>query len=214
MCLPGHIAGEGNQCKPCDYNIEIYKMGGLFCLMFGMLIGLVRSTIKGAGKEKTHSVLNKILMNHLQMLIITAGFDMKWPKIVMQLFVVALPIKELTGSITAFDCWMDYRDPASIDPYNFNTDPDFLPVIYQKLFVMIFLPILIAGVAYGGWWVALRCQNDKTKGPKELKKDIEMRFIASYIIVIFLVHPSMTKAMIDMYNCRIYDGEIRLRSSL
>jgi hypothetical protein len=43
---------------------------------------------------------------------------------------VALPIQELTGSITAFDCWMDYRDPESIDPYNFTTDPDFMPVIY------------------------------------------------------------------------------------
>jgi hypothetical protein len=97
-------------------------------------------------------------MNHLQMLIITAGFDMRWPKIVMQLFVVALPIKELTGSITAFDCWMDYRDPKSIDPYKFSTDPDFLPVIYQKMFVMACLPIIIAIASYGSWSIAYRCK--------------------------------------------------------
>jgi len=216
MCLPGYIKGDGPKCTKCDYSIELYKMTGIFFLMMGMLVFLVKSTINGASDNKTHSVLVKILMNHLQMLIITAGFDMRWPKIVMSLFVVALPIKELTGSITAFDCWMDYRDPTSIDPYKFTPDPDFLPVVYQKMFVMTCLPIIVAAGAYSSWSIAFKCKrgSDRSLTDKEIAKEIEKKFVASYIIIIFLVHPSMTKALIDMYNCRIYDGQIRLRSSL
>jgi hypothetical protein len=214
MCLPGYIAGEGPKCTKCQYDIELYKMLGIFFLMLGGLVMMVKGTIAGAVKENTHSVLVKILMNHLQMLIITAGFDMRWPKLVTDLFDVALPIKELTGSITAFDCWMDYRDPTKIDPYSFTTDPDFLPVIYQKMLVMTCLPIFIGAGAYCSWAVAYRCRRDRAYTPAEIAKDVEKKFVASYIIVIFLVHPSMTKALIDMYNCRTYDGVIRLSSSL
>jgi hypothetical protein len=189
-------------------------MLGIFFLMIGVLVAMVKGTIAGAVKENTHSVLVKILMNHLQMLIITAGFDMRWPKLVTDLFDVALPIKELTGSITAFDCWMDYRDPKSIDPYSFTTDPDFLPVIYQKMLVMTCLPIFIGAGAYCSWAIAYRCKREERMSAADLKKAVEQKFVASYIIVIFLVHPSMTKALIDMYNCRTYDGVIRLASSL
>ena len=60
------------------------------------------------------------------------------------------------------------RDPASIDPYNFNTDPDFrLPACYLLEALRYGIPayyncfLIIAGVAYSGWWIALRCKNDR-----------------------------------------------------
>ena len=157
MCLPGYISGDRNKCTKCDYEIELYKMIGIFFLMIGFLVLIVKGTIKSAESDNTHSVMSKILMNHLQMLIITSSFDMKWPPMVQQLFIIALPIAELTTSLTAFDCWMDSRDPATIDPYNFKVDPGFLPVIYQKLFVMAGMPFLIGGVGYTVWWVVIRC---------------------------------------------------------
>jgi hypothetical protein len=64
MCLPGYIT-KGAQCTKCDYSIELYKMLGIFFLLLGCLVSLVKKTIEGATQENTHSVLTKILMNHL-----------------------------------------------------------------------------------------------------------------------------------------------------
>ena len=51
-------------------------------MMVGMVIMLcvlISVTLKSAVGESDSSVFNKILMNHLQMLIITKDFDMDWP---------------------------------------------------------------------------------------------------------------------------------------
>ena len=51
-------------------------------IVVAMVVGLcvmVNFALKGAVKGSEQSVFNKILMNHLQMLIITADFDMNWP---------------------------------------------------------------------------------------------------------------------------------------
>ena len=64
-------------------------------MMTAMTFGicyLIRVTLKGAVKGSDSSVFNKILMNHLQMLIITSDFDMEWPPQVIQIFEVAAPI--------------------------------------------------------------------------------------------------------------------------
>lgn len=77
-CLPGFKRAGRLKCEKCQ-DTELLK---IIIIMLGLVIGLcflIRTTLKGAVKESDSSVFNKILMNHLQMLIITADFDMKWP---------------------------------------------------------------------------------------------------------------------------------------
>jgi hypothetical protein len=92
-CMPGYKR-EGNfSCEKCQPH-QIYIMGGVFFTMIFVLCFLIRSTINGADKaNNTHSVFNKILMNHMQMLIITASFDLDWPELVKMIFDLAAPIK-------------------------------------------------------------------------------------------------------------------------
>ena len=74
--------------------------------MVSMTIGiclLVRVTIRGAVKASDSSVFNNSLMNHLQMLIITADFDMSWPPQVLQIFDIAAPINTITEAIVNLD---------------------------------------------------------------------------------------------------------------
>jgi hypothetical protein len=43
------------------------------------LLYLVYSTIKGATEDNTSSIYIKIMLNHMQMLLITSSFDLAWP---------------------------------------------------------------------------------------------------------------------------------------
>lgn len=72
-----------------------------------VLCYLVHSTIKGSIEDNTSSIYIKIMLNHMQMLLITSSFDLAWPADVKAIFKLAAPVKEFLNSITSFDCWMD-----------------------------------------------------------------------------------------------------------
>ena len=192
-CLPTFKRSGLFECDAC-LEIEPYFTVGAFIILTVAVCGLVTMTINGAASaNNTHSVFNKILMNHMQMLLITASFDMSWPEEVKMIFSLAAPIAELTSSLTSFDCYMDKRDPKSIDPYNFYADPWEIRIVYQKLFIMAALPVILATACYTSWWVILRMKRKMVEH--------NTRFVASLVLCLFLVHPSITQSMIDMFNC-------------
>ena len=67
---------------------------------------------------------------------------------------------------------------------------------------MAMLPILLAMFAYVVWWIVSRIKNTMDS--------FKERFIATIILILFLVHPALTKRMVDVFNCRDYDGTQRL----
>ncbi len=66
--------------------------------MIGLCCGvifMVRSTLKGAVEERNiTSVYTKILMNHVQLITLTASFDFDWPAMVMAFFSSAEPVSQ------------------------------------------------------------------------------------------------------------------------
>jgi hypothetical protein len=155
-CLPGFKRRDTFNCEKCT-DSEPYYTAGAFLFITVALSYIISSLISGAAEaNNTHSVFNKILMNHMQMLLITASFDMNWPDEVVTIFDVAAPVRQVTSSITSFDCFMDRRSYESVDPYNFYSDPYELRVVYQKCAIMALLPILLAIVCYSVWYVILR----------------------------------------------------------
>jgi len=60
-----------------------------------LMVFLIKSTKAGAKKARNvHSVYMKILMNHLQLIALTASFNFNWPKIVLDYFETSRPISE------------------------------------------------------------------------------------------------------------------------
>ena len=84
---------------------------------------------------------------------------MNWPAEVKMIFNVAAPIAQITSSITSFDCYMDTRDPSEVNPYIFYAEPYDMRIVYQKLFIMAGLPIVLACASYSIWYVILRWQK-------------------------------------------------------
>ena len=183
---------------------EVVKVAVIMTAMTIVVVVLVRATLKAAAAEKPSdsSVFNKILLNHLQMLIITSDFDMDWPPQVQQIFAVAAPINELTNAIVNFDCFMDGRKLDEVDAYDFALPEGEMRVSYQKVIIMSSLPVVLGGIAYVTWWIICRCT--RTMG------QLRTKFIATLVFLLFLIHPAMTKRMVDIFDCRDYGGIPRM----
>ncbi len=48
-------------------------------------------------------------MNHFQLLILSASFNFKWPKIVTDFFDSAKPVASVSEQVLSFDCFLDTR---------------------------------------------------------------------------------------------------------
>ena len=155
-CLPGYKRSGKFKCSKCAFSEPYFTAGAFLALAIGLSY-MIKSTIDGAANENnTHSVFNKILMNHMQMMLITASFDMNWPSEVNMIFSIAAPISQVTSSITSFDCYMDRRDPEKIEKYNFEVEPYDIRISYQKVFIMAGLPLFLMLVSYSIWYIILR----------------------------------------------------------
>ena len=100
---------------------------------------------------------------------------------------------------------MDTRKIEDIDQYDFRLPADEpVRVTLQKVYIMAGLPIILGTIAYIVWVIICRIRN--TPG------DLRVNFIATLVLLLFLVHPAMTKRMVDVFNCRDYDGSDRLVS--
>lgn len=70
-----------------DKDENSVKVAFMFLLMLSAIVLLVRSSLQGALEKKNYlSVFIRILMNHFQLLTLTASFDMDWPDQLKQFF--------------------------------------------------------------------------------------------------------------------------------
>ena len=79
-------------------------------------------------------------------------------------------------------------------------------MFYQRLVIMATVPILLALISLIVWAIILKRKNQMEK--------LHTRFISTYIILLFLTHPSVTQIMIDAFNCQDYDGDVRMKKDL
>ena len=68
---------------------------------------MIKSTLKGAANIKNiTSVFQKILLNHIQLIVLTASFDFNWPQIVLDYFKANDTVGEASNQIFSVDCFL------------------------------------------------------------------------------------------------------------
>ena len=76
----------------------------LLTVVVALIIFMIRSTISNTLQLKNvQSVYIRILMNHLQLLVITASFNFKWPSNVNQFFDSSKQAAQVTTQFLSFD---------------------------------------------------------------------------------------------------------------
>lgn len=69
----------------------------IFIAVIILLIFMVRSTLSGAHeKNNVTSIFTKILLNHVQLILLTASFDFDWPQLVIEFFDAAKPVASVS----------------------------------------------------------------------------------------------------------------------
>lgn len=101
---------------------------------------------------------------------------------------------------------MDQRKYEDVDVYNFRLPPNEIRVWAQKTIIMALLPIFFSAIAYIVWWIICRWRRKL--------EELHTKFIATLVLLLFLIHPALTKRMVDVFNCQDYDGVSRLRVDL
>ena len=130
-CMPGYQRSGSYGCSECQAAyLIILRIGGIIILMGAGIGFLINYTLSSASRKNTHSVYLKIFMNHLQLLAICAQFKFNWPAQVTSFFSIGSFIMSSQESIVQFDCFMDTRNPATINRYYFKPQYHEMRVVY------------------------------------------------------------------------------------
>ena len=99
------------------------------------MVIIIKSTLEGALVRKNlQSIYIKILMNHLQLIMLSASFDFDWPDNVKDFFGTTKPASQVSSQIISFDCFMDQRSEESEEASD---------LYFNKLVIHALLPILL-----------------------------------------------------------------------
>ena len=155
---------------------------------FLVLLWIIRSTLVGA-KDSTNitSVYLKILMNHLQILLLTASFNFYWPAQVEKLFSISSPITQVSASIFSIDCFLNayaFNSSSSLDLGINESGESIFSIFYIKLVVIAASPFLVIIISYFAWIIIGKIKN-------QMFEVINSKAISSIIIVLFFIHPSV-----------------------
>ena len=187
-CEVGYSRSGDYECAKCPN--PILNVVQLVLILLAVIVGIVimiRSTLAGALQRKNiQSVYIKILMNHLQLIVLTASFDFDWPNAVLTLFETTEPVAQASSHILSFDCFLDQRSNSN--------DTNLIRLYYQKMIMYALLPLILAFWSFTFWSLFYWRKS------AEVKKGKPGRIMASLIILFFLVHPSIVEYMFSNFK--------------
>ena len=80
-----------------------------------VIVLFIKTTLASMkGKKSNLSVFLKIMTNHMQLIMLTASFNLEWPSQVQSIFDNTRPIADVSGWIFSFDCFLDGGVAATI----------------------------------------------------------------------------------------------------
>lgn len=203
-CDVGYSRVGDNECAKCPNEVlNIIRIVGFLLLVFVIVALLVKTTIQGAGnKRNILAVYNRVMVNHVQILVIIYSFKLDWPNTFSSIFSSAEPAAEAPKQFISFDCFLDKRTSNDMDA-------NALPLVYYRLIMMGGLPFVIILTSIIIWNFVFLYYKFKSHPEKELNKkkynqklqsQKEIRIAATNLIVLIFVHPSLLDVYFEMFN--------------
>jgi hypothetical protein len=230
-CLEGYEGILCGKCKPGFNHVGDYECGKcpdevfntirivlFFVLVTLIVCVLVVFTIRGANnKRNILGVYNRVLVNHMQMLVIIYSFDLQWPDEFINIFGSTETVAEAPQQFMSFDCFIDTRSDNESDSKNS------IKLYYWRVIIAAVIPFLIVALNYALWnfiYLFYRKQDEaspeitRVEYLKNLSATKTRRIHASILIVLIFFHPSLIDVLFEMFNCADIDGDIRMSREL
>ena len=201
-CKVGFSRTGDFECSKCPDPVwNIIRIALVMIAVVFWIVILIRSTLSGALQRKNiQSVYIKLMMNHLQLIILASSFDFDWPSRVLKLFETTEPVAKVSQQIISFDCFLDQRSEDSSSSSNScesntsSNDGNLIRVYYQKMIIFAWLPLLL-GLGSFIFWSFYFCRKGRAARTKKTS-----RIMATLIILFFLVHPTIVEVMFSNFK--------------
>jgi len=179
-CIAGYSKTGKNYCLPCP-RTEVNSVIVATILISGLvlIIVVISIAIMTAGNKSEFGIYVKILMNYIQMVVIAAALDLKWPEFVEAFLSTQDMVGGIADQIFSVDCLLQ-------DVYSGK-------IVFIKVAITCILPILLLFLSLVFWLIV-----KVIKRPKLLLE----KMTASFVMIIFVLHPSLTKGTFSLFSCR------------
>lgn len=188
-CAPDYTRQSRDQCAKCpDQVSNIIIITAIALSSSGISILLIYLTIKSAYRPSSlTSVYFKILMNYFQLVMLASSFDLKWPIYVIEFMAVQRTVGGFSDQAYSFDC---LQGKSSF----------FLQIKFLSV-----LPVAILIASALTWLCLFFCKKVQHAFNK---------FVMSFVVLLFLLHPSLLKSMFAVFTCIKVEGKYWLRSDM
>ena len=184
------------QCTKCAANIVIYIR------IFGIMVGFILIILfiiylkRKEGNERT--ILMRIMTNYVQIMTTTLAYNMNLPKTISDAFTPLKIFGSGTTTVFSFDCLSSNSEFTLFTPS---------PTIF-KMFMMALTPLLLCiviSIVLGAIAFATRTSL----------KDLKRNLIASNVIILFLIMPTLIDTGLALFQCiEIDTGDFRVNADL
>jgi predicted outer membrane repeat protein len=187
VCESGYTKTSAGKCNKCPDPTSNYVI--MICIIIAVVavcIILVKSSIKSAFTPKAkHSIYIKIFTNYLQLVFLTAQFNLSWPSYVITLFGIQKSAATATDSLFSVDCYFSDGSLSNSDMYYFKM------IFYSALPLVIFVISILV-------WIGI-CMTKENFQPMKREMPLTM------IVLFFLVYPNIVKFMFSNFACSYFD---------
>ena len=167
-----------NKCPNLTSNIVLSSLIGVGGVL--LLIIAVAISIRGATRPRSEfAIYVKIFTNYVQMVVVAAALNVNWPGFVALFLNGQQTVGSVTDQLFSFEC---------LGQEMF----DMQGIFYKKIIGYVLLPVLLLCLAIF-LWVLIKITTKMRAIPHKV--------VTSMVIIIFILHPSLTKVTFSIFSC-------------
>ena len=189
---------SGFECSLCPNAVyNALRIVGLILLVSIFFVILIIVNIRKKN-ETQQSILLRILANYFQLLTVALSFDMKFPSVITESF---YPVQKLGSSSEVFLSLNWFFKDAKIVGFTPST------AIF-KTFLSGILPLILIGIGIASWGILYII-------PTKWFKDFSRNVAITTIVIIYLLHPTLTKVGLQLFQwIKVDEGVYKVKLDL
>jgi len=196
QCVSDYSRTGRFQCTKCPNKVSNIAISSLLILAALIVLALVVWTAINSALKPQSLIATyiKIFTNYLQMVVVSAALNLNWPDFAKTF----LNSQEVAGGLAeqmySFECLFQ------------DTSVSTGSLFYTKLRTYACLPLALFLLTLAAWALLLWL--------KKVERFVR-KIVSSIVIILFVLHPSLTKAMFSLFACMdLGDGQLWLINDL
>ena len=174
--------------------LNIIRVGGIMIAILVYLTYLIAINLKKSS-ESQMATLMRIMTNYLQVISTVLAFDANFPNSINDIFEPSNIIGSSSESFISLECFINGSNMNAFAPN----------VVVFKIFLIALLPLALI-LLYSVMWTILHLVFCK------FFKDIKRYIVVSTIVILFLLHPALTRSGLSIFQCvRVDDDDFRVK---